>query len=189
MWKKNDTSSAEDNAKNAVQASPAQAVSKKIEPQKPEGIGNNASTKAFIGKSIEVNGEIIGNEDLIVDGKVTGKITLKNHNLKVDREGIVDADIKAKTIDIEGKVYGNITCFDKITIRKNGDVTGDISAYRVILEDGCQFKGGIDMIPSKDAEVTEKKITQADSIGEIKPAINNEIKSSAADFVRSSGNA
>lgn len=184
MWKKNESTSDASEEHNIK----ADTVESPMASRTSANTATKVSDKprAFIGRSIQINGEIVGNEDLVVDGKVTGKIILKSNNLIVDKEGIVDADIEAKCVDIEGKVIGHVTCFDKITIRKSGDVTGDIIADRVILEDGCQFKGTIDM---KSSNTKDTPVVKAESIGELKPHLSNvsapENKTTAADFAKS----
>ena len=105
----------------------------------------STSTSASIGPSIRINGDIAGNEDLIIHGQVAGSISLPNNMLTIGKEGSVDADVSAKAVDIEGKVSGTVQAAEVVRVQPNGYVKGDIAAPRVVLEDGCQFRGGIDM--------------------------------------------
>jgi len=98
-----------------------------------------------IGQSIQIKGELSGNEDLTVEGKVDGKIMLKDHHLTIGANGRISAEIQAKTVMVVGEVIGNITADDKVEIAATGSMKGDIVAPRVVLADGARFKGSIDM--------------------------------------------
>ena len=98
-----------------------------------------------IGQSVQIKGELIGNEDLTVEGKVDGKIILKDHNLTIGANGRITAEIHAKTVMIIGEVNGNVTADDKVEIAATGAMRGDIVSPRVVLADGSRFKGSIDM--------------------------------------------
>lgn len=98
-----------------------------------------------IGQSIHIKGELTGNEDLTIEGKVEGKIFLKDHNLTIGANGKITAEIQAKTVMVVGEVVGNITADDKVEVAATGSMRGDIVAPRVVLADGAKFKGSIDM--------------------------------------------
>ena len=98
-----------------------------------------------IGQSVQIKGELTGNEDLTIEGMVDGKIILKDHNLTIGANGRITAELHAKTVVIVGQVMGNITADDKIEIAATGSVSGDLRAPRVAIEDGARFKGSIDM--------------------------------------------
>src|SRR5262245_36087760 len=98
-----------------------------------------------IGQSIHIKGELTGNEDLTIEGKVEGKVFLKDHNLTVGANGKIIAEIQAKTVMVLGEVTGNITADDKVEVAATGTMRGDIQAPRVVLADGAKFKGAIDM--------------------------------------------
>jgi cytoskeletal protein CcmA (bactofilin family) len=102
-------------------------------------------TTAWLGSSIEVKGKISGNEDLHIDGKVEGPISLGNHRLTVGRNGQVSAEAVAREIVVYGKVNGNLRAQDRIEIKKDGSVTGDLSTARIMIEDGAYFKGKIEI--------------------------------------------
>ncbi len=98
-----------------------------------------------IGQSIQIKGELTGNEDLTIEGKVDGKIYLKDHNLTIGANGRISAEIQAKTVLIIGEIIGNVTADDKVEVAATGSMRGDILAPRVVLADGARFKGSIDM--------------------------------------------
>jgi cytoskeletal protein CcmA (bactofilin family) len=101
--------------------------------------------QATIGKGLFVKGEINGSESLFVDGKVEGSISLPGNRVTVGRNGQVAASITAREIVILGKVRGNISASDRVDIRAEGALTGDVTAARISIEDGAFFKGGIDI--------------------------------------------
>jgi cytoskeletal protein CcmA (bactofilin family) len=109
------------------------------EPRRP------SSERATIGPSILIKGDLSGDEDLIIEGRVEGKVDLKQHNVTVGRSGRVKADIFGKVVTVEGEVDGNVFAQEQAILRQEGAIRGNITAPRVILEDGSRFKGSIDM--------------------------------------------
>ena len=103
------------------------------------------SQMANIGKSLQIKGELSGNEDLTIDGAVEGKILLSGHSLTIGQSGQVAAEIGAKAVVVGGDVKGNITADDRVEVAATGTMRGDIRAPRVVLADGARFKGSIDM--------------------------------------------
>ena len=101
---------------------------------------------AVLGKSVIVKGQIFSREDLTIDGEVEGTVELQEHRLTVGPNGKVIATIKAREICIIGSVNGNIEATDKIDIRKDAKLVGDIRTARIVIEDGAYFKGNIDII-------------------------------------------
>ncbi len=97
-----------------------------------------------IGNTIVIDGEIEGGEDLIIQGTVHGKIALKE-SLFVEGTGVVEADIGTQNVEVSGEVTGNIICTDKVEIKKDGKMTGDIKAPRILIADGARFKGNVIM--------------------------------------------
>ncbi len=97
-----------------------------------------------IGNTIVIDGEIEGGEDLIIQGTVHGKIALEE-SLFVEGTGVVEADIETQNVEVSGEVTGNITCTDKVEIKKDGKMTGDIKAPRILIADGAHFKGNVIM--------------------------------------------
>ncbi len=101
---------------------------------------------AALGKSVLVKGQIFSREDLTIDGEVEGTIELADSRLTVGPNGKVTANIKAREIIVLGMVNGNMDVADKIDIRKEAKLVGDIRSARVVIEDGAYFKGSIDII-------------------------------------------
>ena len=115
--------------------------------------------RALIGASISIKGDLSGEEDLIVQGQVTGTISFSDHSVTIGNQGRAKADVYGKIISIEGEVDGNLFGEERIVIRQSGNVRGDIHAPQVILEEGCRFKGSIDM----DSPPSSSKPNQAKS--------------------------
>jgi cytoskeletal protein CcmA (bactofilin family) len=127
--------------------------------------------QATIGKGLFVKGEISGSESLFIDGKVEGSISLPGNRVTVGRNGQVASSITAREIVILGKVRGNIIASDRVDIRAEGALTGDVTAARISIEDGAFFKGGID-IKKPDAKSEAKLGTTTEAAPEFsKPAL------------------
>jgi len=99
--------------------------------------------QATIGRTLVIKGEISGSEALYIDGRIEGKITMPDSRVTIGRNGKVDASIQAREVVVMGKVNGNIECSDRVDIRSEGSVSGDISTVRISVEDGAALKGGI----------------------------------------------
>jgi cytoskeletal protein CcmA (bactofilin family) len=121
---------------------PAPAASRPVEP------AVSSSKSANIGKSILVKGEITGSEDLAIEGKVEGKITLTGCRVSIGSTAQVSAEIVAKTVIVGGLVKGSVRAEERIEVASTGNVNGDLRAPRVVLADGAKFKGSIDMDPN-----------------------------------------
>ena len=104
-----------------------------------------AGDQATIGKGLVIKGEISGSESLFIDGKVEGTVNLPGNRVTVGRNGQVAANITSREIVVLGKVRGNIFATDRVDIRSEGALTGDVTAARISIEDGAFFKGGIDI--------------------------------------------
>ena len=102
---------------------------------------------ATIGPSIFIKGDLTGEEDLVVEGRVEGKVDLKQNNVTVGKNGRVRADIFGRVVVVEGEVDGNVFAREQAILRQSGAIRGNITAPRVVLEDGSRFKGSIDMEP------------------------------------------
>ncbi|HEY7789308.1 MAG TPA: polymer-forming cytoskeletal protein [Vicinamibacterales bacterium] len=98
-----------------------------------------------IGKSVVIKGELNGSEDLTIEGHVEGKIELKEHVLTIGPNGRIKAQVFAKAVIVLGEVTGNVTASEKVDIRDNGSVDGDIIAPRVAIAEGAHFRGSVDM--------------------------------------------
>ena len=101
----------------------------------------------MIGPSIVVRGEISGEEDLLIEGRVEGRVDLRQNAVTVGAKGVLAAEVLARLVLIDGEVEGNLNAEEQIVLRKSARVRGDIAAPRVTIEDGARFKGSIDMEP------------------------------------------
>jgi cytoskeletal protein CcmA (bactofilin family) len=102
--------------------------------------------QAVLGKSVIVKGQILSREDLTIDGEVEGTVELQEHRLTVGANGRLTASVKAREIVVLGTVHGNVETTDKIEIRKDAKLVGDIKTARIVIEDGAYFKGNIDIV-------------------------------------------
>ena len=115
--------------------------------------------KATIGRSITIRGDVTGDEDLLIQGRIEGTVDLKQHNVTVGPEGRVKADITGRTVTIEGEVDGDVRGKEQVTLKAASRVNGDIVAPRVILEDGANFLGSIDMSGKSSTDEMHKAKT------------------------------
>jgi len=122
------------------------------EPAQPRPVTTTTADQATIGKSLVIKGEVTGSESLYIDGRVEGSINLSGNRVTVGRNGVVSANINAREIVVLGKVRGNLTASDRVDIRSDGSLTGDVIAARISIEDGAFFKGGIDIRKSGSAQ-------------------------------------
>jgi cytoskeletal protein CcmA (bactofilin family) len=128
-------------------------------------------SSAGIGPSISFVGDITGEEDLTILGKVKGKIDLPGHDVTVGESGRVEADVSAKVVSVAGEVHGNIVAAEQILIRKTATMLGNLTAPRVGLEDGCRFRGSVDMErPEKSRAASVPLPRVAGPLGPAKPA-------------------
>jgi cytoskeletal protein CcmA (bactofilin family) len=122
-----------------------------------------ARNMACLGESIEVKGKISGEEDLQVDGKVEGPVSLQGQRLTVGRTGHLNSEVIAREVVVYGKVHGNLRATDRVEIKKDGSVTGDVITARISIEDGAFFKGRIEIERGKPvsskAEVESNAVT------------------------------
>jgi len=109
-----------------------------------------------IGKSVVIKGELNGSEDLTIEGHVEGTIQLRDNVLTIGPNGRIKAQVFAKSVIVLGEVTGNVTASDKVDIRDNGSVDGDIVAPRVAIAEGAHFRGSVDMQRKAGAPVKEK---------------------------------
>jgi cytoskeletal protein CcmA (bactofilin family) len=116
-----------------------------------------------IGQSVHIKGELRGNEDLTIEGRVEGTIALRDHALTVGTNGKIQGEIIAKSVVVIGEVDGNISADDKVEVGATGSMKGDIVAPRVILADGARFKGTIDMDSKKAPASAGSSATSATS--------------------------
>jgi len=139
-----------------------------------------SSGSSVIGSSITLRGDISGEENLIVKGNIEGTLNFPNNDIQIDPEGRVKADLMAQKISVAGKVRGNLQSSERVVIQKSGEVEGNIVAPRVALEDGCKFKGSVEMnvdsgSTSRLAKLggsTENKPVSGTAPGATKPSPN-----------------
>ncbi len=110
---------------------------------------SNARSAARIGASIQIKGQVSGDEDLQIDGKVLGPISLKGHELTVGSTAELTSEIHAGEVVVGGKVVGNVHARGRVDIKKDGSLIGDIDSARISIEDGAHFKGRIEIDPTK----------------------------------------
>ena len=138
-----------------------------IVPNEPKAHGAvSAGDQATIGKGLILHGNITGSESLFIDGKVEGSISLPGNRVTVGRNGIVEATINAREIVVMGKIRGNVTATDRVDIRAEGGLTGDVIAARVSVEDGAFFKGGIDIRKPEAKQVRSMTLATVDELKE-----------------------
>jgi cytoskeletal protein CcmA (bactofilin family) len=140
MWKKPDDA-------NTATAHPVSAPPQPSPGPTAAAAPGSPKERATLGTSILVVGTVSGDEDLTILGRVEGRIDLPQHVVTVGRSGRLQAEIFAKSVAIEGEVQGNVYAGEAIVLRKSGNVQGNLVSPRVTLEDGCKFKGAIDMDP------------------------------------------
>ncbi|MCY4662395.1 MAG: polymer-forming cytoskeletal protein [Acidobacteria bacterium] len=114
--------------------------------------GMRVTERVNIGKSVIIKGELNGSEDLTIEGRVEGKIELRQHVLTIGPNGKIKAQVFAKSVVVLGEVNGNVTATDKVSIRENGSVDGDITAPRVAIAEGAHFRGSVDMQRSETSQ-------------------------------------
>jgi cytoskeletal protein CcmA (bactofilin family) len=107
---------------------------------------SRGSSSAVLGKSVIVKGEIHGREDLTIDGEVEGSIELQEHRLTIGPNAKVNASVKAREVVVLGSLHGNVETRDKVEIRKEAKLVGDIRTARIMIEDGAYFKGSVDIL-------------------------------------------
>jgi cytoskeletal protein CcmA (bactofilin family) len=114
-----------------------------------------------IGKSVVITGELNGSEDLTIEGHVEGTIQLRDHVLTIGPNGRIKAQVFAKSVIVLGEVTGNVTASEKVDIRDNGSVDGDIVSPRVAIAEGAHFRGSVDMQRKGAAQPAAKPAGQA----------------------------
>ena len=147
MWRNKESQS------TAPSASSGRIAENSSTPKVPGSIGSTSGTRApassWLPPSMRLKGEISGNEDLVVDGKVEGSISVGEHKLTVGRNGQVSGGLAAREIVIYGKVEGNHSVIsESIEIKKEASVVGNVTTRRIVIEDGAGFKGSIEIVES-----------------------------------------
>jgi cytoskeletal protein CcmA (bactofilin family) len=134
-------------------ASPALGSSSPVVPFASSSVArlgsSGARSSARIGASIQIKGQVSGDEDLQIDGKVDGPISLRGHQLTVGAAAQLNSEIHAGEVVVSGKVVGNVHARGRVDIKADGSLIGDISTARISIEDGAHFKGRIEIDPTK----------------------------------------
>ena len=149
-------------------SAPVMSASEPAAPSRP--VATTTADQATIGKSLVIKGEVTGSESLYIDGRVEGSINLSGNRVTVGRNGVVAANINAREIVVLGKVRGNLTASDRVDIRSDGSLTGDVIAARISIEDGAFFKGGIDIRKGGQPQQTGKVNGEEKAVGASEPA-------------------
>ena len=145
MWKR-DEAVRPASGPPAVPQQPTVPATPGVPPPRPEaGRHNMEKDIVNIGKSVVIKGELNGSEDLTIEGHVEGTIQLREHVLTIGPNGRIKAQVFAKAVIVLGEVTGNVTASDKVDIRDNGSVDGDIVSPRVAIAEGAHFRGSVDM--------------------------------------------
>lgn len=128
---------------------PASSVTPFSAPSASRSSSSTARNSARLGSSLQIKGHITGTEDLQIDGKVEGSISLRGHQLTVGSAAQLTSEIHAAEVVVYGKVVGNVHARDRVDVKTDGSVVGDISTARISIEDGAHFKGRIEIDPTK----------------------------------------
>lgn len=127
-------------------------------------------TTATIGPSIQISGDVTGNEDVRIEGRVEGTVSLADNVLTIGKEGQINATVTARAIFVEGRVEGDLKSDEQVVVQSSGNVRGNIVAPRVTLEDGCKFKGSIDMDVEPSSSRASGGSGRSEKIADIKSA-------------------
>jgi cytoskeletal protein CcmA (bactofilin family) len=134
-----------------------------VQPAPLPGSPLSARPVASMGASLVIKGELSGAEDLVIDGRVEGKVSLPGHLLTIGPQAKVQAEVVAKAVIIQGSVTGNVTASDRFEIRGGGSMTGDLISPKVIMAEGSEFRGRVDMRKtneSRSEKESKKEISQ-----------------------------
>jgi cytoskeletal protein CcmA (bactofilin family) len=121
-----------------------------LNPAAPVKTVTSPIEQATIGRTLVIKGEVSGSESLYVDGKIEGTLTFKDHRVTVGRNGVVQANISAREVVIMGKVTGNVECSDRVDIRSEGTLNGDVVSARISVEDGAMLRGSVQLNPGAE---------------------------------------
>ncbi len=112
---------------------------------------------------LRIKGQIVGSEDLTVDGTVEGPIQLTEGKLTVGKEGKVNGNVSASEIEVHGSVIGNVQAKNRVDIKTSGAVVGDLATARIVIDDGAHYKGSIDIGAKESPSATQPKASAADA--------------------------
>jgi cytoskeletal protein CcmA (bactofilin family) len=177
MWKRDEAVRPASGQPTATPQAPAPTASSGPGGLRAESAHHMEKDNVNIGKSVVIKGELNGSEDLTIEGHVEGTIQLKDHVLTIGPNGKIKAQVFAKSVIVLGEVTGNVTASDKVDIRDNGSVDGDIVSPRVAIAEGAHFRGSVDMQrkgspasapaakPAPQASASDKPVPQPQRVG------------------------
>lgn len=137
------------------------------------------SGSAALGKNVTVKGQIFAREDLTIDGEVEGTVECHEHRLTIGPNARVQAGLKAREIIIQGSIQGNVDATDKIDIKKEAKLVGDIKTSRIVIEDGAYFKGSIDISKPNAAKPAQQAPAPAPVVASAPPSSHTPVSNSA----------
>jgi cytoskeletal protein CcmA (bactofilin family) len=140
MWKRDEAV-----RPSSGQPAPQPSSTAAATPTRPDSSQRLERDIVNIGKSVVIKGELTGSEDLTIEGQVEGSIQLREHGLTIGPNGKIKAQVFAKSVVVLGEIVGNVTASEKVDIRDNGSVDGDIISPRVAIAEGAHFRGTVDM--------------------------------------------
>jgi len=164
MWKK------DDEPKHSTATPFVAATTPSPERPRPSPTPAPRGEQATIGRSITINGDVSGDEDLVIQGRIEGTVNLQQHNVTIGPEGRVKANISGRTVTIEGEVEGDVRGAEQVALRSASKVHGDIVAPRVVLEDGATFLGSIDMSGKAGSPAKPKPAPMGPAAGSNEPS-------------------
>jgi cytoskeletal protein CcmA (bactofilin family) len=145
MWNKNKPDVAPPQGRPDPQPSPAATTPQAVQPQTARPV-ESASKGTAIGRGVTIIGDVVSKEDLFIDGDIKGNVEVQNSRCTVGPNGKAKSNVKAREVIIQGQVQGDVEATQKITIRKEGSLVGNIKTTGIIIEDDAYFKGSIDIV-------------------------------------------
>jgi cytoskeletal protein CcmA (bactofilin family) len=158
-------------------------------PAGPRAASHGSGEVAVIGRSIQINGDVRGDEDLRIEGDISGTVQLKNSNLTIGKEGKVRADVYAKSITVHGTTEGDLYATERVNVHIDAHVRGNITAPKVSIEEGAKFKGSIEMDQEEVNKALGKTVQAASAQPAQRPAAKAAERPAAANAVKGSASA
>lgn len=155
MWKRNES----DDPASSAPAEPSRQM--RGPAREPEGAQSVPDAMPRVGRGISIKGELMGKEDLAIDGHVEGAINLQAHELTIGASARIKAQIKARSVIVLGRIHGDVTATERIEVRQGGAIDGDVTAPRVAIAEGSHFRGRIDMSPTAAGQEAQGKPREA----------------------------
>jgi cytoskeletal protein CcmA (bactofilin family) len=146
-----------------LQSSDAQRYSTPTNTFAPVKTTSVPTEQATIGRSLVIKGEVTGSESLFIDGRIEGTINFADHRVTIGRNGHVAANINAKEVVIMGRVNGNVVCTDRVDIRSEGSLTGDVTTHRISVEDGAVLTGSVQVRAAEQKNEQKQDKAQSQS--------------------------